>query len=275
MPGIPGDDSKQRLSAARLEQGETDGRTGISKEEIVRQQSKRVEALGAMTAGVAHEFNNLLTLVLGSLELLHRQPLDGRGEQQLQRAEWGVRQAGRLAQQVLSFVRRESRETQVVDLNSVLGEFDKMLGHIAGDDAILVMELAEEPLPVRLDPGQLELALLNLVRNAADAMSDNGQVILRTSGRSPGHAPGPPMVEVSVSDTGTGMPPEVVQSATDSFFTTKEPGRGTGLGLWMVQRFVRACKGKLEIETAVGQGTTVRLMFPRCTEFQSTQANIS
>src|SRR5205823_4686267 len=109
---------------------------------------------------------------------------------------------------------------------------------------------------------QLELALLNLVRNAADAMRDGGQISIRTSASASGLS-GQPSVEVSVSDNGTGMPREVVQRASDPFFTTKKPGHGTGLGLWMVQRFVRACKGKLEIETAVGQGTNIRLLFPR------------
>jgi signal transduction histidine kinase len=255
-------DQKKPPSAAWTGHAEPNDRTSSSNE-VVQQQSKRAEVLGAMAAGVAHEFNNLLTIVLSSLEQVHRQPLDERGQEQLQRAEWGVRQAGRLARQVLSFMRRESRETEVVDVNAALREFDKMLGHIAGSNVKLVMDLAEQPLSVRLDPGQLELGLLNLVRNAAHAMSGSGQVILRTCGHPASSPGGQPLVEVSVSDTGTGMPREVVQRATDSFFTTKEPGQGTGLGLWMVQRFVRACKGKLEIETAVGRGTTIRLVFPR------------
>jgi signal transduction histidine kinase len=163
---------------------------------------------------------------------------------------------------VLSFVRRESRETGIADVNAVVREFDKMLGHIAGENIELVIQLAEQPLPARLNPGQLELALLNLVRNAADAISGSGRISVRTSGRASGLWD-QPSVEVSVSDTGSGMPREVVHRATDPFFTTKEPGHGSGLGLWMVQRFVRACKGKLEIETAIGQGTNIRLFFPR------------
>jgi signal transduction histidine kinase len=229
--------------------------------EIVREHAERAEVLGILAAGIAHEFNNLLTVVLGSLEQLRRQPLDERGQKQLDRAEWGVRQAGRLSRQVLSFARPPSSGARIVDLNEVLGAFNKLLGHAVGDGASLVLQLAPQPLPVRLDAGQLELAVLNLVRNAADAMPAPGPIIVRTAGQQVDSFGGQPTVEVSVSDTGTGMPPEVLERATNAFFTTKQPGRGTGLGLWMVKRFVAAYGGKMDIQTAVGQGTTVRLVF--------------
>jgi signal transduction histidine kinase len=226
-------------------------------------QSQRVEILGRMAAGVAHEFNNLLTIALGSLEQLRRQSLDERGHMQLERAEWSVRQAGRLAQQVLSFVRREAGEPKHVDLNVVVRGFDKIMSHAAGDRTRLVLELYQEPLPVRLDPDQFELALLNLVRNATDAMSGSGAVTIRTVAHRSNGSEGQQTVEVSVSDTGSGMPPEIVERATTSFFTTKPRGKGTGLGLWMVKRFAAASGGKLGIDTQVGRGTTVRLVFPR------------
>jgi signal transduction histidine kinase len=161
---------------------------------------------------------------------------------------------------MLAFVRRESQAIQTTDLNAVVRDFDKMLGHFAGEATTMVFELAESPLPVRLDRGQLELALINLVRNANDAMSVSGQLTIGTSICS--DLSGSPTAEVSVSDTGTGMSPDVVQRATDPFFTTKEPGRGSGLGLWMVQRFARSCRGRIDIKTTPGKGTTVRLLFP-------------
>lgn len=226
-------------------------------------QPERIQVIGAIAAGIAHEFNNLLTIALGSLEQLRRQTLDDRGQEQLERADWSVRQAGRLARQVLSFVRRDAGQPQQVDLNAVIGEFDKIMSHAIGDGTSLDLQLWHEPLPVRLDPGQLELALLNLVRNATDAMSDSGCVVIRTSAHQGDGLDGGQTVEVSVSDTGTGMPPEIVERATTSFFTTKPPGHGTGLGLWMVKGFVADCGGKLDITTAVGRGTTVRLVFPR------------
>lgn len=234
----------------------------LSEAETVQERAERVEVLGALATGVAHEFNNLLTVVLGSLEQLRRQPLDERGQKQLDRAEWGVRQAGRLSRQVLSFAHLQSGEARIVDLNEALASFDALLGH-AGDRAGLVLQLAPQPLPARLEPGQLELAVLNLVRNAADATPAGGSITVRTAGHPADGPGGQPTVEVSVSDTGTGMAPEVLGRAATAFFTTKEPGRGTGLGLWMVERFVAAWGGRMDIQTAVGQGTTVRLVFPR------------
>lgn len=219
-----------------------------------------------MATGIAHEFNNLLTIVLGNLEQLRREPLTERGHRQLTRAEWGARQAERLATQMLGLAGRRSSQPQVVDLNTTLKEFDKLMGHAVKDGTRLVLELGQGALPVHLDPAQLELVLLNLVRNASDAIADGGLITIRTAAHQ-ADGLGKPAVEVSVSVSvsvnGGGMPPEIVQQATQSFFTTKAPGQGTGLGLWMVQSFVTACEGKLEIDTAVGQGTTMRLIFPR------------
>ena len=221
-----------------------------------------------MAAGRAHELNNLLTIVLGSLEQMRRQPLDERGQQQLERAQWGARQAGRLSRQALSSARHDSDDEPLVDLNEAVGAFVRTMGRgamgqCAGDGIRLVVETAPGPLPTRLDLGQLELALLNLVRNAADAMPGGDPVVLRTARhRTVGLGDGS-TIEVSVSDTGTGMAPETVQRATAAFFTTKGRGRGTGLGLWMVQRFAQESGGKVEIETALSRGTTVRIILPR------------
>ena len=234
--------------------------------EFSESQPERVAIIGTIATGLAHEFNNLLTVALGSLEQLRRQALDERGREQLDRAEWSVRQAGRLARQVLSFVRRDAGQPQRVDLNEVIGEFDKIMSHAASDRTRLILELCQEPLPIYLDPGQLELALLNLVRNAADAMSDSGSIIIRTAAHQSDGLDRQQMVEVAVTDTGTGMPPEIVERATTSFFTTKPQGQGTGLGLWMVKRFATACGGKLDIETVLGRGTTMRLVFPRAAQ---------
>ena len=218
---------------------------------------------GVIATGAVHELNNLLTIALGSLEQLRRQALDERGQTQLDRAQWGVEQAGRVARQMLSLARREASQPKIADLNAIVGEFDKIMDHAAKDRSTLVVELNPAPLPVCLDPAQLELALINLVRNASDAMGGDGSIVLRTAGHRVDGLGGQPTVEVSVTDTGSGMSPEVVKRATKSFFTTKAPGRGTGLGLWMVERFMTACGGKLVLETAMGQGTTVRLVFPR------------
>ena len=215
------------------------------------------------SVGVVHDFNNLLTIVLSSLEQLSRQRLDERGHRQLDRAQWGVKQAARLARQVLASARREDDGAEVVDLNDAVEEFFATMGHVAGPGISLVVESAPEPLPARLPPERLQRVLLNLVRNATDAMASGGQVVIRTAGHKVDGLGERPTVEVAVSDTGTGMAPETVQRAGEAFFTTKGSAQGTGLGLWTVQRFAAEVGGKVEIKTEMGQGTTVRLALPR------------
>ena len=126
----------------------------------------------------------------------------------------------------------------------------------------VVLELAPEPLAARIDPGQMELALLNLVRNAADAIPQGGRIVVSTRLRRYDDVTGAAAVEIAVSDTGVGMAPEVVRRATEPFFTTKERGKGTGLGLSMVNGFAEQSDGRMEIESVPGAGTTVRLVFP-------------
>ncbi len=226
----------------------------------------RIEALGAVTAGVAHEFNNLLTIVLSSLEQLRRQNLDDRGLELLRRAEWGARQAARVTGQVLSFARAEDHTARLADLNEAVIGCDKVLAHAAGGGTDVMFDLAPRPLPARLERGQLELALINLVRNASDAMSGVGRIVVRTSGCRTDGLGGQPTVEVAVTDIGPGMDAELVRQATEAFFTTKASGEGTGLGLWMVERFMESCGGKLTIESEPGRGCTMRLVFPRAAE---------
>lgn len=162
------------------------------------------------TAGFAHELNNLLTVMQGSLEQLHRhQALDERGQKQLERAEWAVRQAGHLTQQILSFARPDMRQSQIADMNNLVTEFGRMADQTVPESVRLVLDLAPQPLPVRLDPSELELALLNLVRNAAQAMPNGGRIVIRTSGEWTDGPDRQRMVKVSVSDTGTGMSPEM------------------------------------------------------------------
>lgn len=217
---------------------------------------------GALSADAMHEMANLMTVVLGSLEQLRRQPLGEQGQRQLARAEWGARQAARLTRQALSQVQGGNGTAAVVDLNAVVGGFVYVMGEQAGQGVRLTAELAPGRLPVRLDAGLLELVLLNLVRNAADAMPDGGQVVLRTKGPRLDGLGDQLAAEVAVSDSGTGMAPDVAQHATEAFFTTKPNGKGTGLGLWMAHRFASTHAGKISIETASGQGTTVRLSLP-------------
>ena len=228
--------------------------------EAVLQQAQRLETLGSMASGVAHEFNNLMTVVLGSLSQLERDMADdSRGRQRLERAKWAAGQAGRLTQQMLSFARRQFHDNQELDLNALVADFDGILGQMAGANVKLQLDLAPDPLWVDLDSGQMEMALLNLVRNASDAMPDGGALTIHTRRR---EADGAMMADLAVQDHGAGMTPEVIKRATEPFFTTKEKGAGTGLGLSMVSGFTGQSGGRMGIESAVGQGTTITLSFP-------------
>ena len=150
----------------------------------------------------------------------------------------------------------------MADLNEAVAAFAAVMGRQLEGGALVAVELTSAWLPVRLDAGLLELVLLNLVRNAADAMPSGGEVVVRTLGPRLDGMGDQLTVEVSVSDSGTGMSPAVAQRATEAFFTTKTHGRGTGLGLWMAERFAQTHDGKVAIKTEEGRGTVVRLVFP-------------
>ncbi len=228
--------------------------------EVVLQQSRRMEALGSMASGVAHEFNNLMTIVVGSTQQALTRATDERQRKQLERAESSARHAGRLTQQMLSFARRQFHDPQPADLNKLLEGMDGLLTHVIHDGVKLRLEVAQLALPVCVDAGQLELAIVNLARNASDAMPDGGTLTVSTVMQSGGG--GPPTPAVLVRDTGEGMTEEVLRKATDPFFTTKERGKGSGLGLSMVAGFAEQSGGTMRIASAPGAGATVVLSFP-------------
>ena len=219
---------------------------------------------GNLGADVAHELANLMMVVTGSLEQLRRQPLDEHGQRQLARAEWGAWQAVQLTRRVLSRVQGGDGQAEAVDLNAAVGRFVAVIGQQVNEHVQHAVELAPGRLPVRLDPALLELVLLNLVRNAADAMPEGGTVVLRTRTPRLDGLGDQLATEVSVSDNGTGMAPDVAERAAEAFFTTKPRGKGTGLGLWMAHRFASTCGGKIEVKTSQGRGTTIRLALPYC-----------
>ncbi len=230
--------------------------------EAVMQQAQRLETLGAMASGVAHEFNNLMTVVLGSVAQVERDlPESGRARERLDRAKWAAGQAGRLTQQMLSFARRQFHDNQELDLNELLRGFDDILRQLAGHRITLTLDLCPEKLCVKLDSGQMEMALLNLVRNAADATQTRSELVIRSSRRGAGET----QAVIEIIDHGTGMPPEVVKRATEPFFTTKAKGAGTGLGLSMVNGFVAQSGGTMDIASEPGRGTTITLGFPLLT----------
>ncbi len=235
--------------------------------EAVLQQSQRMETLGSMASSVAHEFNNLMTIVMGNLERLSGLNQTDIGQTSIDRAMWGTRRAAELTSQMLSFTRQQFHNNKVVDINTTLTNCDKILDQMAGSDVKVEMDLCQENLLVFLDASQLEMALLNLVRNASDAVVSSRSIVVTTRLRSSYHADGTDAAEIAVSDQGCGMSPEIARRALEPFFTTKPIGKGTGLGLSMVKGFVEQSSGVLEVETEQGVGTTIRMIFPLMPSF--------
>jgi PAS domain S-box-containing protein len=230
-------------------------------------QAQKMEAIGQLTAGMAHDFNNLLQVINGNLEVatvsLGNEEL-ARGA--IERAQRAAMRAGRLTQQLLTFARKQRLEPKRINVNSLVVEFSEMLVRTLGKKIELRLDLRPGLPPCTLDPTHLEMALLNVLINARDAMPDGGEVtvgtsIVRTEDRLKVHKlPPGTYVVLCVTDHGVGMAPDVLRRAIEPFFTTKGPG--TGLGLAMVHGFVQQSHGRLEIESEPGKGTQVHMIFP-------------
>ncbi|WP_075213896.1 PAS domain S-box protein [Mongoliimonas terrestris] len=231
------------------------------REEHLRQ-AQKIEAIGALTGGVAHDFNNLLTVISGGLDMLGR--TDDRDR--LRRIMDGMRQAvdrgATLSRQLLTFARRQPLKAEPFDVAGQLDGMRDLLDRSLRGDVIVRFDLADGLWPVKADPGEFVLAVLNLAVNARDAMPRGGTIILSGRNRS-GLTRGDDAVEISVADTGEGMSPEVLARAFDPFFTTKDIGKGSGLGLAQVHGFVTSSGGRVEIRSSVGAGTTVLIRLPR------------
>jgi signal transduction histidine kinase len=225
-------------------------------------QSQKMEAVGQLTGGLAHDFNNLLTAVLGNLEFIRTRADDPRIRRWADNAFRAAQRGSRLTSQLLAFSRAQKLITAPVDVNALILGMRELLNQTLGANITIAIEL-DPALPAAMaDQSQLELAILNLAINARDAMPDGGVLTITTAAR-PGNAQ---PVMVSVSDTGTGMPPEVAARAFDPFFTTKPPGKGTGLGLSQVYGIARQTGGDVSIESEVDKGTTVTLRLPRAAD---------
>jgi signal transduction histidine kinase len=228
----------------------------------------KLETLGQLTGGVAHDFNNLLTPIVGALDMLRRQhEADERSNRLISGAMQAAERAATLVQRLLSFARRQHLETRTVDVKSLVeGMHDLMQRTIGPHIAVRVDTAANVP-PARVDPGQLELAVLNLAVNARDAMAGGGQIRLAlddievTPADDDSLRPGR-YIRLSVTDTGTGMDEATLNRAIEPFFTTKGQGEGTGLGLSMVHGLAAQSGGALKIRSTVGKGTTAELWLP-------------
>jgi CheY-like chemotaxis protein len=231
-----------------------------------------MEAVGLLAGGVAHDFNNLLTAMIGFSALaMNTLPEDDAGRALLQQAmDAGERAAG-LTQQLLAFSRKQVLQPQVLDLNLVVADMDRLLRRVIGEHIDLATVLAPELWLVEADPGQVEQVILNLAVNARDAMPAGGKLTIETANveldatsldPQEGVAAGP-YVRLAITDTGHGMDAETQTRVFEPFFTTKVVGKGTGLGLSTVYGIVKQSGGHLWLYSEIGQGTTFKLYFPR------------
>jgi PAS domain S-box-containing protein len=240
-------------------------------EESLRQ-AQKMEAIGTLAGGVAHDFNNLLTIISGYTQLILHSKRESDPEfGQLQEIHRAADRAGSLTRQLLAFSRRQILQPKNVDLNSVLAEVEKMLRRLIGEDIQLVTVQGAKLGSARVDPGQIEQVLMNLVINARDAMPDGGRLTIETSTihldesrkvRQEEITPGD-YVSLEVSDTGCGMDAAILERIFEPFFTTKEQGKGTGLGLSTVYGIVKQSGGSIFVESQPGQGTKFQIYFPR------------
>ncbi len=238
--------------------------------EAALRQAQKMEAIGQLTGGIAHDFNNMLTGILSALDIVRMRLEMGRVddlERFLDTATASSQRAASLTQRLLAFSRRQSLDSRPVELNALVGSIEHLLRSTLGETVRVHTRLAAAPLHAALDTNQFESALLNLAINARDAMPGGGELELRTSSVTMGEGesatiPAGDYAVVAVADTGSGMPPEVVERAFEPFFTTKPIGKGTGLGMSMVYGFMQQSGGHIAIDSLPGQGTTISLYIP-------------
>jgi two-component system NtrC family sensor kinase len=242
------------------------------KAEQALRESQRMEAMGQLTGGVAHDFNNLLMVVNGNLQILRRRLGQGMHDRQLDAIGDAVGRGVTLTRHLLAFSRRQALSPRTLDLLEIMPGLCDLLSHSLRENIRLECEIEPDAWPIKADPSELELALLNIAVNARDAMPDGGTLTLRArnatvadllelSGGMTGE-----FVLISLHDTGVGIPAANLGRVFEPFFTTKDPGKGTGLGLSQVYGFSRQSGGTVTLQSPPGRGTTVTLWLPRSTE---------
>ena len=234
-------------------------------------QAQKMEAVGQLTGGMAHDFNNLLAVILGNLELLAEDLTEVPLADLVHRAQGATERGAELIRRLLAFARKQPLQVKAVDLNRLVTGMRELLQRTLGETIQIETRLAADLAQTVIDSGQLETALLNVAINARDAMPTGGRLTIETANstlaeddpRTQGYQVSPgPYVLLTISDTGCGMPPAVVEHAVEPFFTTKEAGQGSGLGLSMVYGLIKQSGGHLQLYSEVGQGTTLRIYLP-------------
>ncbi|TFI56551.1 PAS domain S-box protein [Sphingomonas parva] len=235
------------------------------------QHAQKMEALGRLAGGVAHDFNNVLTAIFGFAAVLRRQVApDSNAQEAIEEIRNSAERARKLTRQLLTFARRDVQEPQMIDAAAVIREVEGMLRLVVREEVAFSVELPVEPLPITIDPVSLEQVLMNLVVNASDATPPGGRIVVRcdrleaAAGAigTPAFVEAGAYVRIEVADTGSGLLPEVAERAFEPFFTTKTAGQGTGLGLSTVFGIVKQAGGYVWIDSEPEQGTRVSIVFP-------------
>jgi two-component system cell cycle sensor histidine kinase/response regulator CckA len=260
----------------------------ITKQKAFEQQlwqSQKLEAVGRLAGGVAHDFNNLLTVVNGCAELALYYTADARVRKYSEQIIAAVTKASLVTRQLLTFSRKQVFKSKVLDLNVLLRDFVTFLPHIVGENVEINLVTAAAPVFVEIDKGQTEQVIMNLVVNARDAMPNGGKLAIETAtvdfADGDGNVrPNPEVVNgcyvtLTVTDTGTGMDQETRSRIFEPYFTTKEAGKGTGLGLATVFGIVKQAGGFLAVDSKIGKGTTFSVYFPRIADLQNTPELVS
>jgi PAS domain S-box-containing protein len=238
-------------------------------------QAQKMEAVGQLTGGVAHDFNNLLTVIQGFSDVLRNQ-IEGDGEFDRKKAARSINavmqaaeRGATLTQQLLAFSRRQKLQGRVVNLVDLIDQLEPLIERTAGGIIDVEIVHQETTCNARIDPTQAELAIINILLNARDAMPNGGKIVIEVKNRSIeagdkgfGELEAGNYVAVTICDEGTGMSPAVLTRVTEPFFTTKDQGKGTGLGLSMVYGFMKQSGGSLRIQSEEGRGTTISMLFP-------------
>ena len=268
-----------RALAARAISGDGHGARGMSVDDAAERRhleqqlrhAQKMAAFGRLAGGIAHDFNNLLTAMLGHLEMLGDQfALNDPRHAELNEIRRVAERAAALTRQLLAFSRRKTAQPEEIDVDAEIARVQRMLRRLIGEDVELAVRLGAEAGRTLTDAGQLEQVVMNLAVNARDAMPNGGRLTIETASLEleeteaarHGVTAGP-FVRVSVSDTGTGIPPEVMAHLFEPFFTTKDPGKGTGLGLAIVHGIVRQSGGFVTVGSEVGRGTVFHVHLPR------------
>ena len=263
----------------RDERGEVDRIVGIAEDitilkerEAEALQARKMDALGQLTGGISHDFNNMLTVIMGNVELLLERQVGDESSAALARDVLdATRRARDLVSRLMTFARQKTLRRTSVDLNEMIDRLDALLGRTLGENVRIDVECDPSLWPVLVDRSQIETCLLNLAINARDAMRSGGVLTITTANRkldihdadAPARLPAGDYVTIEVRDTGCGIAPDIIDRVFDPFFTTKPPGEGTGMGLSMTYAIVRESGGHVEAESHPGKGSCLRIFLPR------------